>query len=114
MLSTFSTIMVRINKFSFSRIIHIVFKDKQRDVVTDAAHFFSQQLQIAYGQYMVGPAEPVVNRVRNMYLMELLLKLPRDAALINQCKKDVLKGCVKLHAEKRFKKVLVVPDVDAV
>ncbi len=98
----------------YSRIIHITFKDKQRDVVTDAAHFFCNNLQTVYGQYMVGPAEPVINRVRNMYLMELLLKLPRDANLISQCKKDVLKGCVKLHAEKRFKKVLVVPDVDAV
>jgi hypothetical protein len=34
--------------------------------------------------------------------------------LINQCKKDILKGCVALHTEKRFKKVIVVPDVDAV
>lgn len=98
----------------FSRIIHVTFKDKQRDVVTDAAHFFANLLQTAFGQYIVGPAEPVVNRVRNMYLMELLVKLPRDANLIAQCKKEILRSCVKLHGEKRFKKVLVVPDVDAV
>jgi primosomal protein N' (replication factor Y) len=98
----------------FSRVIHIAFKDKERDVVFDAAHHFANSLQTVYGKYIVGPAEPVVNRVRNMYLMELLLKLPRDAALISQCKKDIMKQCTALHTEKRFKKVIVVPDVDAV
>ncbi len=97
----------------FSRVIQITFKDKERDVVFDAAHHFAQALQTAYGKYIVGPAEPVVNRVRNMYLMELLLKLPREAGLIAQCKKDIVKQCAGLHAVKRFKKVIVVPDVDA-
>jgi primosomal protein N' (replication factor Y) (superfamily II helicase) len=98
----------------YSRIINIYFKDKQRDVVFAAADHFAQALERQYGQYIVGPAEPVVNRVRNMFLMELLLKLPRDSQLIARCKSDILKEIGNLHAEKRFKKVIVVPDVDAI
>lgn len=97
----------------YSRVIMIHFRDKERDVVFDAAHAFAQNLDIAYGKYFVGPAEPVVNRVRNMYLMELLVKLPRDAQLIAKCKEDLMRECSSLHTNKRFKKVIVVPDVDA-
>ncbi|HEU4471473.1 MAG TPA: primosomal protein N' [Flavisolibacter sp.] len=97
----------------FSRIINIHFRHKERDVVFDAAHHFAQQLDISYGRYIVGPAEPVVNRVRNMFLMEMLLKLPRDSQLIARCKADLLKQASALHANKRFSKVVVLPDVDA-
>lgn len=98
----------------FSRIIQVHFKHKERDCVFDAAHRFSQALDVPYGKYMVGPAEPVVNRVRNMFLMELLIKLPRDGQLITKCKEDLLKECAALHTEKRFRKVIIVPDVDSI
>ncbi len=97
----------------FSRIILVTFKHKEREVVSEAAHFFANALQTVYSQYLVGPAEPVINRVRNMFLMELLIKLPRDSAIIARCKSDILKQCAALHAEKKFKKIMVVPDVDA-
>jgi primosomal protein N' (replication factor Y) len=98
----------------FSRIINIHFRDKERDVVFDAANSFAKALETPWGKYIVGPAEPVVNRVRNMFLMELLLKLPRDSQLIHACKRDILKECANLHTIKRFKKIIIVPDVDAI
>ena len=97
----------------FSRLINIHFRHKERDVVFDAAHVFAKDLDLPYGKYMVGPAEPVINRVRNMYLMELLLKLPRDSQLITRCKSDLLKEVARLHAHKRFSRVVIIPDVDA-
>jgi primosomal protein N' (replication factor Y) len=97
----------------YSRIIQLHFRHKERDVVFDAAHVFAENLQKVYEKYIVGPAEPVVNRVRNMFLMELLLKLPRDSQFIAQCKKDIQKETARLHAEKRFRQVVVIPDVDA-
>ena len=97
----------------YTRIINIHFRDRERDVVFDAAHAFAQALEAQYGQYLTGPAEPVVNRVRNLFLMELLVKLPRDSQLIARCKADLMKEIVNLHAVGRFKKVIVLPDVDA-
>lgn len=98
----------------FSRIIHLSFKHKLREVVERAAHHFTDALKTKYGQYIVGPAEPVVSRIRNQYLMELLVKLPRDAKLIAHCKKDLLEQVAILHNEKSFRSVTVIPDVDAV
>lgn len=97
----------------FSRVINLHFKHKERAVVFDAAHHFAKTMDFLYRQYIVGPAEPVINRVRGMFLMEMLLKLPRDAQLIAKCKDDILKECANLHQHKQFKKIIVLPDVDA-
>ena len=97
----------------FSRIIHIAFRHKERDVVQAGAQLFANYLQTAYGSFVVGPAEPVINRVRNLYRMEMLLKLPRDGQLIAKCKSDILKYIAALHGEKGFSKMIIIPDVDA-
>ena len=48
-----------------------------------------------------------------MFLMEMLIKLPRDAQMIGKCKEDIMKEYVNLHTQKEFKKLIVLPDVDA-
>lgn len=96
----------------FSRIILLTFRHKQKEVVYEAAMGFAAALHQQYGKYMVGPAEPVVNRIRNQYLMELLLKLPRDAGVIASCKRDILDTVARMHQHKRFRSVVVIPDVD--
>jgi primosomal protein N' (replication factor Y) (superfamily II helicase) len=98
----------------FSRIILITFKHKMKDVVDAAAHAMATALKPRHESYMVGPAEPVVNRVRNQYLMELLIKLPKDAKIINLCKKQIHDTIAVLHNDKRFRSVVILPDVDAV
>ncbi|MFV0607192.1 MAG: primosomal protein N' [Niabella sp.] len=98
----------------FTRIIKITFKHKIKDVVYDAANLFAGSLQKRYQHYIIGPSEPVVNRVRGMYLMEILLKLPPQLKLINQCKIDILNQTAILHQEKRYRSVVIIPDVDAI
>ncbi|HRX93688.1 MAG TPA: primosomal protein N' [Chitinophagaceae bacterium] len=98
----------------FSRIIHLTFKHKFKEIVERAAYHYTEALKNKYGNYIVGPAEPVIGRIRNQYLMELLLKLPRDGKTINQCKKDLLEQIAILHQEKSFRSVTIVADVDAV
>ncbi len=96
----------------FSRIIQLSFRHKLKDIVHAAAMQFAAALQNRYGDYLVGPAEPVVGRIRNQYLMELLIKLPKDNKLIMKCKADILEEVAKLHNEKRYRSVVIVADVD--
>ncbi|MEN9549517.1 MAG: hypothetical protein RIR12_2108 [Bacteroidota bacterium] len=98
----------------FSRTIHLTFKHKIKEVVEKAAHLYTASLKTTYGNYLVGPAEPVIGRIRNQYLFELLLKLPRDGKTISQCKKDLLEQVALLHQHKNFRSVSIVADVDAV
>ncbi|MEI6946328.1 primosomal protein N' [Paraflavisolibacter sp. H34] len=96
-----------------SRLVLLTFRHKERAVVQEAAVRYAQALQPVYGNYLVGPAEPVINRVRNLFLMELLLKLPRDSKFLANCKSDLLQQVAVLHADKKFRNVVVVPNVDA-
>jgi primosomal protein N' (replication factor Y) (superfamily II helicase) len=98
----------------FSRIIHLSFKHKLKEIVEKAAYEFANALKNKYGNYLVGPAAPVVGRVRNQYLIELLLKLPRDVKLIAGCKEDLLCQVAILHQHKSFRSVTIIADVDAI
>ena len=98
----------------YSRLIKLTFKHKFKEIAGAAAQEFANVLKLKYGEYLVGPAEPVVGRILNQYLMELLLKLPKDSNLLAQCKIDILDQTAVLHSEKRFRSVVVVPDVDVV
>jgi primosomal protein N' (replication factor Y) (superfamily II helicase) len=98
----------------FSRLIHLSFRHKLKDVVERAAQHFANALKNKYDNYLVGPAEPVVSRIRNQYLMELLIKLPKDTQLIKECKKAILDQVAVLHNDKSYRSVGVVADVDVV
>jgi primosomal protein N' (replication factor Y) len=96
----------------FSRIIQVTFRHKFKEVVEKGAAAFAETLKPQYGAYLVGPAEPVINRVRNLYLMELLIKLPRDSRTIQQCKKDILEQVAVIHQHRSFRSLVIVVDVD--
>jgi primosomal protein N' (replication factor Y) len=98
----------------FSRTILLTFKHRQKHLAEEAANIMSQFLTRSYSKYLSGPAEPVVNRVRNQYLFELLLKLPKDTQLILQCKRDILQQEAIIQTNKRYRTVVVIADVDPV
>ncbi len=98
----------------FSRIIQLTFKHKLKEVVEAASMLVADNMKGLFEKYMAGPAEPVVNRVRNQYIMELVLKLPKDAQLIHQCKEMILAQVVHLHNHAKFKSVVMVVDVDKI
>ncbi len=98
----------------FSRIILITFKHKMKDVVETAAYVFANNIKNDFGKYLSGPAEPIVNRIRNQYIMELLFKLPKDARTINFAKLVIQQQTAILHNDKKFRSVVIIPDVDAV
>ncbi len=98
----------------FSRIIKLTTKHKLKDIAQDAAQWIYNSLYKNFSSLLVGPSAPVVSRVRNQYLMELLIKLPRNSIVIANCKKEIRSIIAALHQEKRFKSVVVIPDVDAI
>lgn len=98
----------------FSRLILLTFRHKHQDTVHDAANWFANALSDSFENYIVGPAEPIVNRIRNQYLMEILLKLPKDGKLINTCKKRIQETTATMHQHQSFKSVVVIADVDTV
>lgn len=97
----------------FTRLIQITFKHKQKEIVEAAALSFAAQLKPVFGNYISGPAEPVVNRVRNQYLMEMILKLPKDSNLLARCREMIHVQEAAMHNQASFKSVVLLVDVDA-
>jgi primosomal protein N' (replication factor Y) len=98
----------------FSRVIQLTFRHKFNEVVTPASFLFSDLIKQSFGSYMIGPAQPVVNRVRNQFLMEIMFKLPKDASIINHCKQAIQETTALVHQDKRFRAVNIITDVDAI
>ncbi|MEO6547022.1 MAG: primosomal protein N' [Ferruginibacter sp.] len=96
----------------FSRVIEITLKHKVKEVVDEIAHKLALALQKDLHNHVVGPAAPVVARVRNWYLMELFVKLPLDVKAIQNYKQVIRNHFNLLLAEKQFKSVLMIADVD--
>ncbi len=98
----------------FSRIINVIFKHKFNSVAEEAANIMKQGLYKSFDAYINGPAQPVVDRIRNQYLWELQIKLPKDAAIIQQCKKEIQQQIIIIQSNKNYRSVTIVPDIDPV
>jgi primosomal protein N' (replication factor Y) len=96
----------------FSRIILLTLKHKDKNIVTAAAGKLATLLKQDLKEYIVGPAAPVVNRIRNQYLMEILIKLPKEPGMSLRYKAAIRNHINLLTAEKNYKSVTIVADVD--
>ncbi len=95
----------------FSRLIRLTLKHKIKETVYEAAEQLDNLLKKNF-QNLIGPAAPIINRVRSMYLMEIVIKLSKDAKQIEAQKKVITNYINLLKADKKFRSVVVIPDVD--
>ncbi|MEP6682285.1 MAG: helicase-related protein, partial [Parafilimonas sp.] len=98
----------------FTRLIHIRFRHKENHIADEAANIFVAGIKKDFEQYITGPAQPVINRLRNKYLWDILLKLPKNAQLINQCKIQIEQQTAILKFNKRYRSADIIVDVDPV
>ncbi len=97
----------------YSRIVLLTLKHKDKNIVTAAAEKLGALLRQDLKENIVGPAAPVINRIRNQYLMEILIKLPKEKGMSGTYKKVIRNHINLLQSEKAFKSVTVMADVDA-
>jgi len=64
----------------FSRMVRLTFKKKTLDGFWEAVSTFGTIIKKEF-MYMYGPQEPVVSRIQNYYLLEILLKIERTPEL---------------------------------
>ncbi len=98
----------------YSRLISVVLKHKEKERVEAAAHRLANLLRSDLKEYVVGPAAPVVARLRNQYLMEILIKLPKETGMGLRYKKMIRAHFQLLQSEKQFKSIVIIADVDPV
>jgi primosomal protein N' (replication factor Y) len=92
----------------FSRLIKIIFKHKNRNIAEDAAIKFQQLLSAKFKPYIKGPSIPVIERIRNLYIWGLLIKLPKNNTLVQKCKQAIIINMNNLKAQQPFKSIQIV------
>ena len=98
----------------FCRMIVVTLKHKKPQVLNDAARIYTAYARQRLGDRVIGPAIPHVSRIRNQYLLNVLLKLERDAKLIRYAKDVLDEAAAEVHGEPGFSLVRVNVDVDPV
>ena len=95
----------------FSRLIFINVKHKDANVLNLAAQTLANNLRAQLGKRVLGPEQPLVSRVRNYYIKQIILKIERTAAM--QKVKTVLVDTIRdFNAQKDFRSVITQIDVD--
>jgi len=98
----------------FSKLILLSVRHFDETVSRAASFTLAELLGGNYKKYTIGPAPSLVFRVRNQYRMEILLKLPRKASLMEQCKEEIKSAVLALRQQKNYNKVAVIIDVDPI
>ena len=96
----------------FYKLIKLTFKDADLEKVKTAASYMADRLRDELGHRVLGPEFPGIARIRNKYLMNILIKLERSGIDIDEIKKHILMEATHFRSQKDFRKVRLVVDVD--
>ncbi len=96
----------------FVRLIKITVKHQDKRISQQAGATLVGMLQGILGNHRVlGPEEPLISRIRNQYLVQLMIKLERGLNL-PEVKQKIRQQCQELNQEKTFRQAKIVIDVD--
>ncbi len=96
----------------FMRLIRITLKHKKPQVVNDAMKLYAHWLKQQLGEWVLGPAVPHVGRVRNYYLLDVLIKLEMNPQKIKFAKKHIHAATEQIKQTQGYSNVRVSIDVD--
>lgn len=95
----------------FTRLIFINIKHKDQDLLNLAAQRFASALRVQLGKRVLGPEQPLVGRVRNYYIKQVIIKSDKDTSI--QKVKSILKDTIlQFQTEKDYRGVNIQVDVD--
>lgn len=95
----------------FTRLIFINVKHKDANVLNAAAQSLASALRTQLGNRILGPEQPLIARIRNYYIKQIIIKTEKNTAI--QKVKSILKDTIQdFNAQKDFKSVITQIDVD--
>lgn len=95
----------------FTRLIFINVKHKDANVLNAAAAGFANMLKAQLGSRVLGPEQPLVSRIRNYYIKQIIIKSDKATAI--QKVKSILKQTITdFNTENSYKGVILQIDVD--
>lgn len=99
----------------FFRLIRIILKHKEKNTLQQASKQYATRLIGELGRARVlGPQEPVISRIRNLYIEEIYIKVEKRTVNITKVKELVYKLGLELKEHRDFKSLRLYFDVDPI
>lgn len=103
----------RFNYPPYSRLIRITMKHRNQQIVTEGAKVLVQSLEKHFPPGAVlGPEAPMISRIKNKYLMDITLKVPRQQFNPGAAKEIIKHEALFLQRHPVHRSIQVVFDVD--
>jgi primosomal protein N' (replication factor Y) len=96
----------------FSRLMSILFKHKENHIAEEAANHFLKSLDPSIQKTVMGPAQPIINRIRNKYIWELCVKISKQPQQLQIAKQQLLHFIHLIAVHPRYKSVQIIIDID--
>ncbi|MFY0628123.1 MAG: primosomal protein N' [Reichenbachiella sp.] len=99
----------------FFRMIKIILRHKESAIVKESSLIYSKMLRSEIGNKRVlGPQQPIISRIRNLYIEEIFVKMEKKGVSIMKFKELIYRLSMKLKEDKKFNNLRVVFDVDPI
>jgi primosomal protein N' (replication factor Y) len=96
----------------FTRMIHLLVRSKDKNLTYESSGYLANLLREDLGPTRVlGPQEPLINKIRDKYLMDLFLKVEKKYSM-DAVKEKIKAAKLAMLHQKQFSKVEIIADVD--
>ncbi len=97
----------------FYKLIKISVRHKKQDVADKASHQLAVNLKKIFGKRILGPEPPVISRVQNNFIQNIILKIERERSY-QKAKQLLYEQIINLITQDSFKSIHISIDVDPV
>lgn len=94
-----------------SRLIEITLKHADGEKIIQASNHVASLLRMKLGNHVFGPHQPVISKIRNLFIRNILVKIDRDASSA-KAKEYIRNALILFYAEKDNHRIRVLVDVD--
>lgn len=95
----------------FFRLVKLILKHRDFDKLKEGSMWLYNVLSQNLDMPVLGPEEPVINRIRNEYIRTIMVKIPVQKHLGNT-KKNIAKVLMSFEAVPQYRAIKVKVDVD--
>ncbi|MFV0391472.1 MAG: primosomal protein N' [Paludibacteraceae bacterium] len=95
----------------YYRLIEITLRHRDAGVLDKGAHLMADEMLKLFGNRVLGPNIPLVSRVQNYYIKNILLKMEKDLSP-ERVKKIIQNSCNNILSSSGYKSLRISLDVD--
>lgn len=95
----------------FHRLIGITLKHREKTDLDRIADVLATELRARFGNRVLGPEYPVINRIKALYIKQLWLKIEREISVVN-AKRQMQEILDEVKSRTGNKTVMIAVDVD--